>query len=140
MLLRRAAARRHGVKTLLAAILGMGLAAGCQPQVDATPEIALQWALAPDPPVAGPVAFTALLTDERTGQAIAGAAVKVQGLMSHPGMKPVFGAARETSPGRYVARLDLSMAGDWIFLIDAVLPDGRILRRQVTVPGARGRP
>jgi hypothetical protein len=55
-------------------------------------------------------------------------------------MQPVFAAAREVGPGRYEARLDLTMAGDWILLIDATLADGRTLRRQVSLPGVRARP
>lgn len=144
MLLRRAAARYYrvndGVKAVLAAILGIAFAAGCQPKLDAAPDVALNWAVAPDPLAVGPVAFTALLTDEETGQPIAGAAVKLQAMMSHPGMQPVFGAAREPSPGRYEASLDLTMAGDWILLVEAALPDGRTLRRQVSLQGVRARP
>jgi hypothetical protein len=52
-------------------------------------------------------------------------------------MRPVFSTAREVAPGRYEARLDLTMAGDWIFSVDATLRDGRLLRETVTVLGVR---
>jgi hypothetical protein len=55
--------------------------------------------------------------------------------MSHPGMAPVFGVAREGGPGQYQGSLDLAMAGDWVVLIHVRLPDGRTLERQLSVPG-----
>jgi hypothetical protein len=54
-------------------------------------------------------------------------------------MQPVSASARETAPGRYEARLQLTMAGDWFVLVEARLSDGRTLRRQVDLPGVRPR-
>ena len=114
------------------------LAAACGPRRDPSPEIGLAWAVVPDPPAVGEVGLSLTLTDARTGRRVEGAEVKLEGNMSHPGMKPVFGAARETGPGRYEARMDLTMAGDWIVLVDAALPDGRTLQRQLELRGVRG--
>jgi hypothetical protein len=47
--------------------------------------------------------------------------------MSHPGMAPVFGEAREVAPGQYQGSLEFGMPGDWVALIHVTLPDGRNL-------------
>jgi sensor domain CHASE-containing protein len=54
-------------------------------------------------------------------------------------MRPVFASAREVSPGTYEAPLELTMGGDWFLLVDARLPDGGTLHRQVDLPGVRSR-
>ena len=54
--------------------------------------------------------------------------------MSHPGMAPVFGEAREIEPGQYQGSLDFAMPGDWVVLIHVTLPDGRKLEREASVP------
>ena len=83
------------------------------------------------------VLFTLALTDTTTGTPVTGAVVRLEGNMSHPGMTPALGEAREIEPGRYQAQLDLDMAGDWFLVVDATLPDGRLLHRQVDLPGVR---
>jgi YtkA-like len=128
----------------LTLLLFLGLAAGlfpsgCRPPAGA-PEIAMEWTVAPDPPATGAATFSLTLTDTAAGRPVAGAAVRLEGNMSHPGMKPVFGAAREVAPGRYEAPLDLTMAGDWYVLVEARLPDGRTVQRQVDVRGVRAGP
>jgi hypothetical protein len=65
--------------------------------------------------------------------------MRLEGNMSHPGMRPVFGTAREVAPGTYEAPLELPMGGDWFLLVDATLPDGGTLHRQVDLPGVRTR-
>jgi len=112
---------------------------GCQPQARTTPEIELDWSVKPNPPVAGPVLVSLTLTDAKTGGPVRGAEVRLEGNMSHPGMKPVFSTAREVGPGRYEAPIELTMGGDWFILIEATLRDGRALQRQVDVRGVRSR-
>jgi YtkA-like protein len=129
----------------LTLLLFLGLAAdlltcGCRPVVETAPEISLRWTVAPDPPATGPAMFSLTLTDTAAGRPVAGAAVRLEGNMSHPGMKPVFGAAREVAPGRYEAPLDFTMAGDWYVLVEATLTDGRTLQRQVDIRGVRTGP
>jgi hypothetical protein len=79
------------------------------------------------------------MVDGATGRPLRGAAVRLEGNMSHAGMRPVFGTAREVAPGTYEAPLELTMGGDWFLLIDAKLPEGGTLRRQVDLPGVRPR-
>jgi len=55
--------------------------------------------------------------------------------MSHPGMRPEFGAAKESSSGSYQARLNFTMAGDWVILAHIVLRDGQRVERQMEVKG-----
>lgn len=123
----------------LLALAACLIAAGCQPAAPESPEVEVGWSVAPNPPVAGPVRLTLTLADAGTRQPVAGAAVRLEANMSHPGMRPVFGTAREVAPGRYEAPLDLTMGGDWFFLIDATLPGGGTLKRQVDLPGVRPR-
>ena len=91
----------------------------------------------PDPPVVG--AATLDFTIRRWGHPARGAQVSVEGTMTHPGMTPSFADAREVAPGAYRATLDLTMAGDWVILIDARLPDGATARRELSLRGVRAR-
>ena len=143
MHLRCPAARRHGLKRALpwlAVFLITGLiGAGCQPATDESSTLAMDWTVTPSPPTAGPVLITLKLTDRNSGQPLPGATVGITGDMTHPGMKPVFGTAREVAPGQYEALVELTMAGDWVFSIDARLRDGRGFERQFELRGVRSR-
>ena len=55
--------------------------------------------------------------------------------MSHAGMAPVFAGAKETEPGQYSSTMELSMAGDWYFVVHMTLADGRKLERQFDIKG-----
>jgi len=110
---------------------------GCQPSAGAAPEIELAWSVQPEPPRTGPTFVALTLTDRTTGEPVEGAQIRLEGTMSHPGMKPVLEDARQTASGRYEASIDLTMAGDWILLVEATLPDGRILQRQKDLPGVQ---
>ena len=114
------------------------IVAGCR-QPPTAPEILLRWTAQPKPPTTGPLTLALELSEGLTGQQrpVTGAEVRLEGTMTHPGMAPVPASAGEVSPGRYVGRMDLPMAGDWIFLVDARLRDGRTLHRQIELPGVR---
>lgn len=130
--------RRLALAAVIAAVLL--IAAGCRPQVaDSTPEISLRWTTQPAPPTTGPLTLSLELSEPSTQgrRPVEGAEVRLEGTMTHPGMAPVSAMASEASPGRYVARMELSMAGDWVFLVDARLRDGRTLHRQIELPGVR---
>lgn len=136
--------RRRGLSAA-ACLLALGglSSAACRPHAATTPaapEVELGVRVAPDPPTAGPAVLTLTLTDRATGQPVGGARVRLQGTMAHPGMAPVAATASEVAPGRYEAPLELTMAGDWVLLVDAALRDGRALARQVDLPGVRPRP
>jgi hypothetical protein len=77
----------------------------------------------------------AVILRDAEGQPITGAKMSLEGNMSHPGMVPVLATASEVSPGRYEAALEFTMGGDWFILVQATLPDGRLLEQRVDVPG-----
>jgi hypothetical protein len=68
---------------------------------------------------------------------ITGAHIAIEADMSHAGMSPGFAEANETDPGRYQARLEFPMAGDWVILLHVTLRDGKKLERQFDVRGVR---
>jgi YtkA-like len=68
---------------------------------------------------------------------VTGASVELEGDMSHAGMSPVFGQAKEEQPGDYRGRLEFSMAGDWTILLHVRLANGQRLERQIEVKGVR---
>ena len=145
MHLRCPAARRHGdlkraVSWLAVCLFVFLFGAGCQPAADESSTIAMDWSVTPRPPTAGPVLLALQLTDRGSGQPLPGATVGITGDMTHPGMKPVFATAREVAPGRYEAAVELTMAGDWVFSIDARLRDGRGFERQFELRGVQPRP
>ena len=57
--------------------------------------------------------------------------------MTHPGMRPEMGEAREVEPGTYEAAVNLTMGGDWVLILQAELPDGRSLTRQKELPSVQ---
>ena len=59
--------------------------------------------------------------------------------MSHPGMSPVNGVAREIESGKYRGTLQLTMAGDWIVLVNVTLSDGERLQNQLELNGVRSK-
>lgn len=113
------------------------LGAGCQPATDESATIEMEWTVKPQPPAVGPVLLALTLTDPGSGQPLPGAEVRIEGDMTHPGMKPVFGTAREVAPGRYEAPVELTMAGDWVISVDARFRDGRVFEQQFELPGVR---
>jgi hypothetical protein len=125
------------MRRLALAFFGGGLliATGCHPPSPSLPEVSLRWTVKPAPPTTGPLTLSLELSERK--RPVERAEVRLEGTMTHPGMAPVSARASETSPGRYVARTDLSMAGDWVFLVDARLHDGRTLHRQIELPGVR---
>ena len=68
---------------------------------------------------------------------VMGARIGMEADMSHPGMSPVFGEAKEIEPGQYRGQLEFGMAGDWVILLHVVLPGGQKLERQIDVRDVR---
>ena len=86
----------------------------------------------PKPPRVGTNTFTVHLAG-RNGEQISGARVSLEGDMSHAGMSPVFGEAKEIGAGEYRGTLDLNMRGDWVVLVHITLAGGRTLERQIKI-------
>jgi hypothetical protein len=110
--------------------------ASCSRPVESSTFVAIEHEVSPEPARVGPVTLTLKLADS-AARPITGAHVAIEADMSHAGMSPRFAEARETDPGRYEARLDFPMAGDWIILLHVTLPDGKKLERQFDVRGVR---
>lgn len=109
---------------------------GCRPSEDSHPDVELTWEINPNPPGVGIATINIILTDS-TEQRLAGAEIKLEGNMSHPGMKPVHAVMEEVEPGKYAADFEFTMGGDWFFLVESTLPDERALERQINIPGVR---
>jgi hypothetical protein len=108
------------------------LAPGCRKPVEPQSGISVEYGISPQPVRVGPALLTVKLRDA-AGKPVAGARVSFEANMSHPGMAPAFGEAKEGELGRYQGSVEFAMAGDWVVLIHVTLPDGRKLDRQVNV-------
>lgn len=84
----------------------------------------------------GPATLRVVLRDAH-GASLAGATVRLEGHMSHPGMAPVLARATEREPGVYGVPFAFSMPGDWILLLYASFADGTRIERRVDVAGVR---
>ena len=109
---------------------------GCSRPVESSNLVTVQSAFSREPPQVGLNTLTLKLTD-RDAKPVSGARITVEADMSHPGMAPELGEARETEPGRYLADLKFEMAGDWVVLLHVRLPGGQLLERQFNVSGVR---
>jgi hypothetical protein len=105
---------------------------GCRKTGESLPDIVVEHEILPQPPRVGLSTITLKLSDSG-GVPQSGAQVYLEGNMSHAGMRPVFGEAREIGSGRYEAPLEFTMGGDWIILVNITLPDGRKFQRQMDV-------
>ena len=122
-------------KKSLLFFLFLTLALACQ-KTAKPPDIAVQYEIAPQPPRAGTTTIDLKLTD-KNGVPVSGARVDLEGNMSHAGMAPLSGEAKEIETGKYRGTLQLTMAGDWIVLVHITLTDGQKLQRQIEINGVK---
>lgn len=118
----------------MAAVL---LLAACSRRGAAGPTGAVQVDLVevrPEPAQVGQATLVLRLTDA-AGAPVEGAKVEVKGDMTHPGMVPVLGEARDLGGGLYEVPFEWTMAGDWVLTVSGTLPDGQIFetRFQISV-------
>ena len=130
---RRATAFSMALCACLAACLS-----GCRGEANAgDPELVMELAISPTPPGVGPARLIITLRDT-SGAPMDGARILVEGNMSHAGMVPVLDTASADEGGRYyVPEFDFTMAGDWVLILEASLPDGRTARIQHPLRVAR---
>lgn len=93
--------------------------------------------IAPQPPQVGPITVSFKLED--ASKPVTGAHVTLEGDMTHAGMAPVFGDAKETAPGQYQGQLTLNMGGDWVVLAHITLASGKNLEKQIDVSGVQSK-
>lgn len=115
-------------------LLMIGATIACRGEGDTLQDVEVGLRVVPDPPRSG-LAVVEVTLHDAAGQPLAGAEMSLEGNMNHAGMVPVLAQAAEVSPGRYEAVLEFTMGGDWFILVQATLPDGRTLKRQIAVPG-----
>ena len=132
---RRSTRGRGIVLSALACLLSVACA-GCSKTIDRSPSISVDHDISPQPTRVGPATITIRLTDIAR-KPVTGAQIAIEGEMSHPGMSPVFGQAKELESGRYQGQIDFPMAGDWILIFQITLPDGGSFDRQVSIPAVR---
>jgi hypothetical protein len=99
--------------------------------------VRVSWTLDPSPPVVGTPIVARLTLRDTTQNPIIGARLRLEGMMSHPGMAPVSAAVTEKGNGEYEAPLQFTMAGDWILLVTGELPGGTAFTRQIEITGVR---
>lgn len=121
---------------LALALCASAFLSGCRKTAESAPGLVMRHEVAPQPPKVGPATITVSLSDA-AGKPMAGARVKLEGNMSHPGMNPVFADAREIEAGRYQASIEFTMGGDWIVFVRGNLPDGQKLEREFEVKGVQ---
>jgi len=107
----------------------MALASGCRGEPGTeNPGLSLTVHISPTPPTVAPTRIIIILTDS-LGAPVDGAEIRVEGNMSHAGMKPVLASAEAEGSGQYsVPDFTFTMAGDWTLTVEATLPDGRMVR------------
>ena len=121
-------------KSIIALCVGLALVQACRHQSDPVSDLTVTHEVSPQPPRVGPLTITLTVRDA-SGKPATGVRVNLEGNMSHAGMTPVFAAATDTELGRYSSTMELSMAGDWYFVVHMTLPDGRKLQRQFEIKG-----
>jgi hypothetical protein len=127
---------KESIRLLLCACATTLLFTNCSRPAIPSSAVTIEHEISPEPARIGPVVITFRLADSFV-KAVTGAHITLEGDMSHAGMAPVFGEAKEIAPGLYQARLTLEMAGDWVILLHVVLPGGQKLERQIDVMGVR---
>lgn len=93
--------------------------------------------ITPQPAHAGPITVNFKLSDET--KPLVGAHISLEGDMTHAGMAPVFGDAKEVSPGQYEGQLTLTMGGDWVVLLHITTSDGKLVEKQIAVNGVQSK-
>jgi len=131
----RVASRAQRQRLTASIVLVCSLAAGCAGR--ASDSIRISWTLDPSPPVVGQPIVARLTLRDAAQKPVAGARLRLEGLMSHPGMAPVTAAVTDRGNGEYEAPLQFTMAGDWILLVTGELPDGMPLKQQIEINAVR---
>ena len=104
---------------------------------DPSDDISVTWVLDPSPPVIGTPIVARMTLRDRDQKPVIGARLRLEGVMSHPGMAPVVADVVERGDGVYDAPLQFTMAGDWILLVTGKLADGRELKKRIEIAGVR---
>jgi len=129
---------RRSLASLLFVLMGLMalLTAGCRRSANSVDGISIREEVTPLPVHTGEVTVTVQLADAAENP-VKEASIMVEADMAHPGMSPVFAAAKETMPGTYQSKMNLTMGGDWVVLLHIRLSNGTKIERQLDVRGVR---
>jgi hypothetical protein len=97
-------------------------------------DVTVNWNVQPPRPSASVEVVVQLEMVTADAVPVTGAKMQCAAQMSHPGMAPIMTAVVERGPGIYEARLQFSMAGDWVLVASGELPDGRRIESSFRVP------
>lgn len=122
--------RRHALRRVFVT-LSAGLA-GCRRGQGRADTARLSWSFSPDPPRVGPAILVLSLVDARA-QPVEGVRWRVEGDMTHPGMRPIMANVTPGAGGGYEAHLEFTMAGDWVLLVRADWAGGQHLDRSISL-------
>jgi len=122
-------------RVLIAALVISSLAVVACGPTDPADAIRVSWTLDPSPPLAGEPIVALLSLRDSEQKPITGARLRLEGVMSHPGMAPVTAAVVERGEGVYEAALRFTMGGDWILIVSGTLPDGTPFKKQIEITG-----
>lgn len=101
-------------------------------------DVSVTWTIEPSPAVTESETLIRFALDHADGRPAAGARLRVEAHMSHPGMAPATADVVERANGFYETRLHLSMAGDWVVVISGQLASGRRVTTSTHVTAVKG--
>lgn len=112
-------------------IIAMMTASACgRAEAPSGSDLTVHLQLVPAAPVVGREIVAQVTLQRRDGAPVPGARINLEGHMTHPGMAPVITPLTEASGGRYLARLTLTMAGEWVMLVRGELSDGQRVQQR----------
>ena len=127
-------AREGAGGRLIRTLAALCLVTGCsRPTSDATMSVTLD----PAAPVAGVATRARIALRRANREPLPATNVRLEAHMTHPGMTPVLSDAVRVGDGEYEARIEFSMAGDWLIAVTGDLPDGRRITLQAPVAGVK---
>ena len=97
-------------------------------------DVTVNWNVQPPRPSAGVEVVVQLKLVNADAAPLAAAKMQCAAQMSHPGMAPIIATMVERGPGIYEARLQFSMAGEWVLVASGELPDGQGIESSFRVP------
>jgi hypothetical protein len=100
-------------------------------------DVGITWKIEPTPPVTDTLTVVRLTLQHADGRMARDARLRLEAHMTHPGMAPLVADVTDRGNGAYDARVQLSMAGDWVFVVSGVLADGTRITKETRVPAVR---
>jgi hypothetical protein len=122
----------------LASVLAISIVTSSCSRRNSGTEVDMQTTVTPTPAAVGSATVDVHISDH-SHHPLAASRVGIEGTMTHPGMAPSLATAREVEAGHYRAMLDLTMAGDWVIVVNATLANGQHVERTFPLPGVRAR-